>query len=845
VNEQQHHIEDIRSDYLSAKPRALSALSGAVDRIRKTFPRYGSFLMEFIQNADDAGSSWLKAELYPDKLVVSNDGRSFVRANVDSICGIGQSSKTPKDYIGYLGVGFKSVFLVSDAPEVHSGGYDFRFSEKAWEDPRRVPWQVIPAWIGDTENHPGDSDDRGAVFVLPFRHEDDAARVANEFDQKHINSRILLFLRSVQKLELVNRIQEPATHRVIERVPAQTTSDYSITKVTETRSGTVSDATSWVVFRSTADVPRAIREDPMTLEWDRASVETREVVAAFKLSNEGTLIREPRGTAHIGVFSFLPLTEIESGLNFLIQADLLTMPGRGELARDSKWNEWMADEVLKLVLERCIPTFLADEGWRMRLTDVLWSSGQGHELFSKRIKDPLNSYLQNHDVLVDVNGQLGKAPDMVALSDEVWEVVGGIDPVAVFGAQRIMHKDCRVPAGLQTGRTYEALDDFLRTDAGLKLLQERAKRADIGWFRDLYRRLTDIYTPLHFYGKHYQYNVAHNEFWAGFRESRAPMILTSEGGTATIRSAWLNPNRVSIPPELKPAFPVVHPELAVSEEFGLLRRKFGDSVLRDLTQADIQGALADREALALNADRWQGMSQAERIARTQDLQRLWCSHRMSLEQYDFVTLKACDGSWRNPADLVFSRGYGPSHSLEDLVNRGLYDQPVQFVATDYIDGFDSEQDLRSWRDFLKKLGVDAVLDDEEGKKKAIVQRIGVLAAMKYERDIAGREPKELGESEGKLKGYDIESCGTDGVVLRYIEAKGGSRASFDWWLSVHEVSVMHSKDKADKYYIYGVANALTAPEVHVVKGTSIPEDEVKMSVPPKTWTKLAEDRREM
>jgi hypothetical protein len=844
VNGQQRHIEDISRDYLGSTPRVLEALSGAVDRIRKTFPRYGSFLMEFVQNADDEHSSWLKAELCPDKLVVSNDGGSFVGANVDSICGIGQSSKTPKDYIGYLGVGFKSVFLVSDAPEVHSGGYHFRFSEKAWEDPHRVPWQVVPVWIGDPEDCPEGPDGRGAVFVLPFKHEDDAARVANEFDEKHINSRILLFLRNVRKLELVNRIEEPAISRTIELDTAQTTSGYSVTKVTETRSGTVSDVTSWVVFRSPADVPPAIREDPMTLEWDRASVKTREVVAAFRLGDEGTLTREPRGTAHIGVFSFLPLTEIESGLNFLVQADLLSMPGRGELARDSKWNEWMADEVLKLVMERCIPTFLADERWRNSLSDILWSSGQGHELFSKRIKDPLNSHLQDHDVLVDVNGQLGKAPDMVALSDEVWEVVGDIDPASVFGTQRILHRGCRVPAGLQMAGTYEELDDFLRTDWAKRLLEYHATRADIGWFRDLYRRLTSKYTCWFFQDKYYQYNVAHDSFWASIREG-IPLILTSEGGTATIQTARLNPNRVSIPPELIPNFPLVHPELAVSEEFGLLRRKFDDSVLRDLTQDDIRKALADREALELDARLWQSMTPADRIAQTRNLQDLWRSYKMSLEQYDFVTLKACDGSWRKPRDLVFPSAYHPDHNLEELVHRMLYDQPILLLAPDYIGDLDNEQELNSWKKFLKELGVDAALNDEDGKKKAIVQRIGVLAAMKYERDIAGREPKELGESEAKLKGYDIESCGTDGVVQRYIEAKGGSGASFDWWLSVHEVSVMHSEDKADKYYIYGVANALTAPEVCVVKGTCIPEDEVKMSVPPKTWAKLVEDRREM
>jgi hypothetical protein len=220
---------------------------------------------------------------------------------------------------------------------------------------------------------------------------------------------------------------------------------------------------------------------------------------------------------------------------------------------------------------------------------------------------------------------------------------------------------------------------------------------------------------------------------------------------------------------------------------------------------------------------------------------------MSLEGYGFLTLKDKTGTWRPPRELVFPREYSPDHSLEELVSRGLLDKPpLHFVATDFVDDSDSEQVVRSWRRFLEELDVEGALrtDDDGSIKKGIVQRIGVLAAKEYERR-KSRSAKEWGESEAKLEGYDIVSYAEDNTVARYIEAKGGSGTSFDWWLSVHEVGVMHSQDKADRYYIYGVSDALSAPTVYVVKGTSIPADEVKMSVPPKTWQKLAEDTCEL
>jgi hypothetical protein len=57
------YIEEIRNRQLSSdKEFILDSLTGAIDRLQKAFPRYGSFLMEFVQNADDAKSQSMKIE---------------------------------------------------------------------------------------------------------------------------------------------------------------------------------------------------------------------------------------------------------------------------------------------------------------------------------------------------------------------------------------------------------------------------------------------------------------------------------------------------------------------------------------------------------------------------------------------------------------------------------------------------------------------------------------------------------------------------------------------------------------------------------------------------------------
>ena len=69
------YIENIKSRQLNSDRDMLDSHAGAIDIIQKAFPQYGSFLMEFVQNADDAKSSSLKIEVLKDAVRIANDGK--------------------------------------------------------------------------------------------------------------------------------------------------------------------------------------------------------------------------------------------------------------------------------------------------------------------------------------------------------------------------------------------------------------------------------------------------------------------------------------------------------------------------------------------------------------------------------------------------------------------------------------------------------------------------------------------------------------------------------------------------------------------------------------------------
>ena len=104
----------------------------------------GRFLIELIQNADDAcgqqGRICLVVRTEPSpRLVVLNTGKGFTPTNFKSLCTLGLTDKNPEEAIGNKGLGFRSVLAVCESPIIYSSksseggngnfdGYCFRFA---------------------------------------------------------------------------------------------------------------------------------------------------------------------------------------------------------------------------------------------------------------------------------------------------------------------------------------------------------------------------------------------------------------------------------------------------------------------------------------------------------------------------------------------------------------------------------------------------------------------------------------------------------------------------------------------------------------------------------------------
>jgi len=101
--------------------RGLSAIAEAEKYLQQAYE--GRYFFELVQNVRDAnkeknqdGEIFIK--LNGNILSIANTGAEFSTKGIESITTIGQSTKQSQDYIGFKGIGFKSVQEITETPRI-------------------------------------------------------------------------------------------------------------------------------------------------------------------------------------------------------------------------------------------------------------------------------------------------------------------------------------------------------------------------------------------------------------------------------------------------------------------------------------------------------------------------------------------------------------------------------------------------------------------------------------------------------------------------------------------------------------------------------------------------------
>lgn len=308
--------------------RALHCLS------QELYSQDSHFLLELVQNADD--------NIYPQSveptlafifeesgIVVLNNEEGFSAKNIRALCDVGNSTKKGSNagYIGKKGIGFKSVFRITDAPEIHSNGFHVKFDISEGQIGFVLPTIISPCNVnlyGRLASSASDQQDTNiwnTCIVLPFRSKLSGGgnlinNIMNMFADLHPS--LLLFLHRLQCIKIRNLIDNSLI------VMRKEVVGNGIIRVSHGE-----EKMTWLV------VSQKLKADVI-----RHDVQSTEISIAFTLQEENGvyspfLDQQP-------VFAFLPLRMY--GLKFIIQGDFVLPSSREEVDGDSPWNQWLLSE---------------------------------------------------------------------------------------------------------------------------------------------------------------------------------------------------------------------------------------------------------------------------------------------------------------------------------------------------------------------------------------------------------------------------------------------------------------------------------------------------------------------
>ncbi|CAH8543333.1 unnamed protein product [Schistosoma rodhaini] len=347
----------------------------------------GHFLLELIQNADDNtyginDTPTLQLQLSTistmnnecnsningqkfSLLVMNNESVGFTEHDMSALCDIGQSTKvTQRDAkIGRKGIGFKSVFNITDTPEVHSNGFHVRFHRQSkctkYTSQTSPSLILIPEWCDNEQLMKSQNSCNEipswckTLFILPLNSEtlinrstrivQSPALYITQLIQTTLHPSLMLFLRRLQCLRFssiesniywnVKRTIKTLSSSISHGISGKIQCSAEIITVDETQRnlssvGETNTMHKWFCFKET--IPVDFKETNKNLPSQT------EISLAISLNDSDPLQPCP-------IFSYLPIRSV--GFRFFINADFDLTSSREDVDSTSAWNRWLVGKI--------------------------------------------------------------------------------------------------------------------------------------------------------------------------------------------------------------------------------------------------------------------------------------------------------------------------------------------------------------------------------------------------------------------------------------------------------------------------------------------------------------------
>jgi hypothetical protein len=380
------------------------------------------FVFELLQNADDAGATWIAFDLLDSELSVTHDGGPFQFHNVNAITTVGSStSASDLNRIGRFGVGFKSVFGVTASPAIHSGDYHFEISE-----------YIVPSEVPAIELN-GET-----VFRFPFNHETLPASKAFQLIGTTLSGfspECLLFLNHLREI----RWRVGGTTGIYRRLAGEKGSSEFESVLIQTWRGEDATNQCWLLYK-----------EPVTINGVILPVS----IAYRAIEGDGKRWIEPLSESHLSVY--FPTKE-ETGLSFLVDVPYKTTPNRESIDFQDEENSELTAALCRTFGGSMVA--LRDEGLldALMLAELPVAVDTGHFIYRK-LQESLTETLLSEEPLLPISGGGFCTPGRLAMAQtrDLIGIVGQGELQALFGRDYWLHPDA-----MATTTKMKRLADYL------------------------------------------------------------------------------------------------------------------------------------------------------------------------------------------------------------------------------------------------------------------------------------------------------------------------------------------------------------------------------------------------
>ena len=643
----------------------------AANLVKDIYSKKPHFLLELIQNAEDNSYDKniipkIKFIFDENKIILQNNEIGFNNKNVWALCGIGETTKKKSlGFIGEKGIGFKSVFLISNSPSIFSNGYQFKFEYNS-----KYPLSIIkPYWI---ENVPDYVNWNETNIILPLSEK--FKEEINEFFKT--SPRLILFLNKIKKIIVDYKTKDKPL---------------IIQKSSEGENILISyfnKKESWRLIRKSFFVPSSIS----SVEPKRLDIKETELILAFPITESGNAITTSEQNVHV----YLPISSY--GFRFIIHGDFLTLPDRERFHEDRQWNLWLRDQVSSVFLDAVNNFKLEDKLKKTYYNYIPIIQDIQGKLFIPVVEKIHENLLKSECIYTESN-KWKKPTQIFSTSKEIRILISNEEVISFFGKEFI-HPDVIIRKGILKALNIEEF----KIDHLFQLLEEEKWLKDKSdeWFINLYTYLEQIELDYEQEEKLYDLKI--------IRLENNTLVSTSE---INVFFPLEEKTKYSFENDL----PVLKKNIYLNlpkDENGII---IGRNLLENLGVKNPSPSDIVKECILplYRDEHWIEEATGDNVDHIRYIKENFKEIKNSYLLIDNIQntillrskkTKKNKDQYFHPRDLYLSKEYGNENNLE-LLFEGIADN--KFLHLQYIKKeLKNKEKVKEWNKFLQKLGVNEI-----------------------------------------------------------------------------------------------------------------------------------------